>query len=328
MNLQRRQVLRLTGTAVAGLVVSPARAQEYPTHPVTIVVPFAPGGSTDMLARMLGQKLEQRLGKTFLVENRPGAGTVIAATAAAKAVADGHLLLMAPSSTMAVNVTLYRKLPYDPTTDFIPLAGLARVPFVLIVHPSLPVASLRELIAYAKERPGQLSFASVGPGVPHHLYAELLMSMTGIRMTHVPYKGSAPALNDVVGGHIPLMFCDIPPAIGMLQAGRVRPLGVTTRDRVPALPDVPSIAEGGFADFDVAGWHMMVAPARTARSVVEKLHIELTGILALPEIQAEIIRLGLLAFDNPPVDDLPSFVKSEIVRWGKIVQQAGLAGTS
>ncbi len=234
MKLQRRQLLRLTGCAVAGLVVSPARAQDYPAHTVTIVVPFTPGGSTDMLARMLGQKLEQRLGKPFLVENRPGGGTVIAASAAAKAVADGHLLLMAPSSTMAVNVTLYKKLPYDPTTDFLPLAGLARVPFILIVHPSLPVASLTELIAYAKERPGQLSFASVGPGVPHHLYAELLMSMTGIRMTHVPYKGSAPALNDVVAGHIPLMFCDIPPAIGMVQAGRVRPLGVTTRHRVPA----------------------------------------------------------------------------------------------
>jgi tripartite-type tricarboxylate transporter receptor subunit TctC len=328
MKLQRRQLLRLTGSAAAGLVASPARAQDYPTHTVTIVVPFTPGGSTDMLARMLAQKLEQRLGKTFLVENRPGGGTVIAATAAAKAVADGHLLLMAPSSTMAVNVTLYKKLPYDPTTDFIPLAGLAKVPFILIVHPSLPVASLPELISYAKERPGQLSFASVGPGVPHHLYAELLMSMTGIRMTHVPYKGSAPALNDVVAGHIPLMFCDIPPALGMLQAGRVRPLGVTTRHRVPAVPDVPSIAEGGLPEFDVAGWHMMVAPAATPRGVVQKLNGELTAILALAEIRAEIIRLGMLTFDSVPVDALQGFVKSEIVRWGKIVQQAGLAGTS
>ena len=196
------------------------------------------------------------------------------------------------------------------------------------MHPSLPVASLPELIAYAKERPGQLSFASVGPGVPHHLYAELLMSMTGIRMTHVPYKGSAPALNDVVAGHIPLMFCDIPPAIGMLQAGRVRPLGITTRHRVPAVPDVPSIAEAGLPEFDVAGWHMLVAPAATPRAVVQKLNGELTGILALAEIRAEIIRLGMLTFDNAPVDALQSFVKSEIVRWGKIVQQAGLAGTS
>jgi tripartite-type tricarboxylate transporter receptor subunit TctC len=189
MNLLRRRFLRLIGAAGAGLFVSPlAWAQDYPTRAVTIIVPFTPGGSTDIIARMLAQKLEQRLGKSFVVENRPGAGTIIAASAVAKAAPDGYLLFMAPSSTMAINVTLYKKLPYDPATDFIPLAGLARVPFVLIVNPSLPVHSLLELIAYARERPGQLSFASVGPGVPHHLYAELLMSSAGIAMTHVPYK--------------------------------------------------------------------------------------------------------------------------------------------
>ena len=327
MKLPRRQFLHLTGVAIAGLSASRLSwAQEYPTHSVTIVVPFAPGGSTDIVARMLAQKLEQRLGKTFVVENRPGAGTITAANAAAKAAPDGYVLLMAPSSTMAVNVTLYKKLPYDPTTDFIPLALLAHVPFVLIVNPSLPVHSLLELIKYARERPGQLSFASVGPGVPHHLYAEILMNMTGIVMTHVPYKGSAPALNDIVAGHIPLMFCDIPPAIGMVQAGKVRPLGVTTRSRVPALPDVPSIAEAGLPEFEAAGWHMMVAPGKTPRDVVEKLHAELTGILTLPEINAHIFKLGMLSADNLSVDGLQSFVRAEIVRWGKIVQQAGIAG--
>jgi tripartite-type tricarboxylate transporter receptor subunit TctC len=328
MTLLRREFLRLAGTAVAGLSASRlAWAQDYPAHSVTIVVPFTPAGSTDILARMLAQKLEQRLGKSFVVENRPGAGTIIAANAVAKAPPDGHVLLMAPSSTMAINVTLYKKLPYDPTTDFVPLAGLARVPFVLIVNPSLPVHSLRELIKYAKERPGQLSFASVGPGVPHHLYAEVLMSTAGIAMTHVPYKGSAPALNDVVAGHIPLMFCDIPPAIGMLRAGKVRPLGVTTGSRVPALPDVPTIVEAGLPEFgSLAGWHMLVAPGKTPRGVVEKLHAELIGILALPEIDGEVNRLGLISFDNPSVDGLQSFVKSEIARWGQVVQRAGIAG--
>jgi tripartite-type tricarboxylate transporter receptor subunit TctC len=327
MELHRRRFLRLTTGALAGLFASPlAWAQDYPTHSVTIVVPFTPGGSTDMLARMLGQKLEQRLGKTFVVENRPGAGTLIAASAVAKAEPNGHQLMMAPSSTMAVNPTLYRKLPYDPTTDFIPLAGLAQVPFILMVNPSLPVHSLEEFIKYAKERPGQLSFASVGPGVPHHLYAEVLMSMTGIAMTHVPYKGSAPALNDVVAGHIPLMFSDIPPALGMLRAGKVRPLGVTTRSRVPALPDVPSLAEAGLPEFNLAGWHMLVAPGKTPRNVVERLHTELIRILALPDVTAEIPRLGMLAFDNPSVDGLQGFVKSEIVRWGQVVQRAGIAG--
>jgi tripartite-type tricarboxylate transporter receptor subunit TctC len=326
MTLVRRRFLRLAGAAAAGLCVSPiAWTQDYPTRAVTIVVPFAPGASTDMLARMLGNKLEQRLGKSFLVENRPGAGTLIAASAVAKAAPDGYLLLMAPSSTMAISVTLYKKLPYDPTTDFVPLAGLAHVPFVLLVNPSLPVQSLHEFIQYAKERPGQISFASVGPGVPHHLFAEILMSMTGIQMTHVPYKGSAPALNDVVAGHIPLMFSDIPPAVGMLQAGKVRPLGVTSRTRVAAFPEIPPLAEVGLPEFDFAGWHMMVAPGKTPRDIVNRLHAELIGILALPEIEREIVRLGLLPFKNPPVDKLRDFVQTDTVRWSKIVQRAGIA---
>jgi tripartite-type tricarboxylate transporter receptor subunit TctC len=327
MELHRRLFLRLTGVVVAELAASPiARAHDYPTRPVTIIVPFTPGGSTDIVARLLAQRLEQRLGKTFVVENRPGAGTIIAASAVAKAEPDGYVLLMAPSSTMAVNVTLYKKLPYDPATDFIPLAGLARVPFVLIVNPSLPVHSVLELIAYAKVRPGQLSFASVGPGVPHHLYAELLMATAGIAMTHVPYKGSAPALNDIVAGHIPLMFCDIPPVIGMLRAGKVRALGVTTRTRVPALPDIAPIAEAGLPEFGaLPGWHMMVAPGRTPRDIVERLHTELIHILALPEIATEITKLGMLTFENTSVDGLRDFVRSETVRWGKVVEQAGIA---
>jgi tripartite-type tricarboxylate transporter receptor subunit TctC len=322
----RREILLLAGTAVAGLSTSSVTwAEDYPARSVTIVVPFTPAGSTDMLARMLGRKLEQRLGKTFVVENRPGAGTLIAASAAAKAPPDGHLLLMAPSSTMAVNPTLYKKLPYDPTTDFIPLAGLARVPFVLLVHPSLPVQTLQDFIKYAAARPGQLSFASVGPGVPHHLYAEILMSMTGIKMSHVPYKGSAPALNDLAAGHIPLMFSDIPPALGVLQAGKVRALGVTTATRVPAIANVPSIAEAGLPEFNVAGWHMLVAPGKTPQAIVEKLHAELVAILAQPEVKNEIIRLGMLSFDNPSVTGLQDFVTSEMALWGKILKSAGVA---
>ncbi len=327
MRLHRRGFVRLCGGAFAGLTASPVVwAQDYPTRPVTIVVPFAPGGSTDIIARLLAQALEQRLGKSFVVENRPGAGTIIAASAVAKSEPDGHLLLMAPSSTMAVNVTLYKKLPYDPTTDFAPLAGLARVPFVLLVNPSLPVHSLMELIAYAKARPGQLSFASVGPGVPHHLYAEMLMRTAGISMTYVPYKGSVPALNDVVAGHIPLMFCDIPPALGLLQAGKVRPLGVTTFGRVPAIPNVPPIAEAGLPEFGaLPGWHMMVAPNHTPRAIVERLHRELVEMILLPEIETEILKLGMLRFENTSVDGLREFVKSEIVRWGRVVEQAGIA---
>jgi tripartite-type tricarboxylate transporter receptor subunit TctC len=198
---------------------------------------------------------------------------------------------------------------------------------VLIVNPSLPVHSVREFIDYAKARPGQLSFASVGPGVPHHLFMELLMSMTGLAMTHVPYKGSAPALNDVVGGHIPVMFCDIAPLVGMLEAGKVRALGVSTRKRVPAIPDVPPIAEQGLPEFDVAGWHMMVAPGKTPPEIVEVLHRSLIAALAMPEVEHELDTLGLLPFANPSVEELQRFVKSEITRWGKLVQQSGIAGS-
>jgi tripartite-type tricarboxylate transporter receptor subunit TctC len=315
----------LTALAVT-LLSNAAAAQDYPTRPVTIVVPFAPGGGTDILARMLGQRLEQRLGKTFVVENRPGAGSIIAASAVAKAAPDGYTLMMAPSPTMAVNVTLYKNLPYNPVADLIPLALVVQSPFVLVVNPQLPVHSVKELVAYAKENPGKLSFASVGPGVPHHLFAELFKSMTGIAMTHVPYKGSLPALNDVVAGHIPLMFTDLGPAVGMLQAGQIRPLGVSTRTRLAAFADIPPIADS-VPGFDAASWQMIVAPAATPQPIVGRLHEELDGILALPEIKERIVKLGFVPIENRSVDGLQAFVKAEIGRWGKVVQQAGLAGS-
>src|SRR5581483_2510129 len=211
----------------------PGRAEDYPSHTVTIVNPFAAGGGTDLLARMLAQKLEQRLGKSFVIENKTGAGSIIAAVAVQKAAPDGHTLLMAPSPTMAVNVSLYKNLPYQPLVDFVPLALLAQTPFALVVNPGLPVKSVPELIAYAKANPRKLTFASVGPGVPHHLFMELFKSMTGIQATAVPYRGSLPALNDVIGGHVPMMFCDLGPATGALASGKVRALGISSTFRVP-----------------------------------------------------------------------------------------------
>ena len=189
-----------------------ARADDYPSRPVTIVVPFVSGGSTELLARLIAQGLEAKLGKPVIVENKPGAGTVIGSNYVAKAEPDGYTLLMATSSPMAINVTVYKALPYNPATDLVPLAMVAQSPFVLVVNNDLPVNSVKELIAYAKANPGKLSFGSGGPGAPHHLFAELFASMAGIQMTHVPYRGSLPALNDVLAGHIQLMFCDVPPA--------------------------------------------------------------------------------------------------------------------
>jgi tripartite-type tricarboxylate transporter receptor subunit TctC len=316
---------------IAGCVLaanwSLASAQDYPTRPVTIIVPYVSGGSTEILARLVGQRLEARLGKPVLIENKPGAGTVIGASAVAKAAPDGYTLLMATPTPMAINVAIYKNLPYDPATEFVPLAMVAQSPFLLIVNPSLPVHSVRDLIAFAKQNPGRLSYGSGGPGAPHHLYAELLKSMAGIEMTHVPYKGSLPALNDVVAGHIQLMFCDIPPAAGMIAAGKVRPLGVSTKARVAAFPDIPTIAEAGVPGFAVSGWFMLTAPARTPRPAIEKLHGELKSILAAPETRDQIIKLSLLPMETPSLEEMQSFVKSEIVRWAKIVQQAGIAGS-
>jgi tripartite-type tricarboxylate transporter receptor subunit TctC len=319
-------------SAVAGFVLSVlaslhGHAQDFPNRPVTIVVPFAPGGAGDILARLIGQKLEQTWGKSVVVENRTGAGGVVGAISVARAPADGHTLLIAPSATMAVNVTLFKTLPYDPTVDFIPLALAAQTPFVLVVNSDLPVKSVRELIQYVKDRAGQVSYATSGAGVPHHLYAELLKSMTGIQMSPVMYRGSLPALNDVIAGHVPLMFVDLGPSLGLIQAGKVRPLGVSTKARVPNIPDVPPIAEAGVPNFDAASWQMIVAPAKTPRPVIDKLHADIKSVLAMPDIQEGITKSGMGLMDSPSVEGLQDFIKSEIVRWGQVVEQAGIAGS-
>jgi tripartite-type tricarboxylate transporter receptor subunit TctC len=319
-------------SAVAGFVLSVlaslhGHAQDFPNRPVTIVVPFAPGGAGDILARLIGQKLEQTWGKSVVVENRTGAGGVVGAISVARAPADGHTLLIAPSATMAVNVTLFKTLPYDPTVDFIPLALAAQTPFVLVVNSDLPVKSVRELIQYVKDRGGQVSYATSGAGVPHHLYAELLKSMTGIQMSPVMYRGSLPALNDVIAGHVPLMFVDLGPSLGLIQAGKVRPLGVSTKARVPNIPDVPPIAEAGVPNFDAASWQMIVAPAKTPRPVIDKLHADIKSVLAMPDIQEGITKSGMGLMDSPSVEGLQDFIKSEIVRWGQVVEQAGIAGS-
>jgi tripartite-type tricarboxylate transporter receptor subunit TctC len=315
---------KLIAVAILSLIcMSEVAAQNYPTRPVTIIVPYAAGGGTDLLARMIGQNLEQRLGKSFVVENRPGGGTVIATLAVAKASPDGYTLLMGTSTPLAINATLHRKLPYDPATDFVPLALVANVPFVLVVNPSLPVKSVSDLIKLAKEKPGSLSYGTSGPGSPHHLYSELFKSMTGIEMIHVPYKGSVPALTDVVAGHIPLMFVDLAPAQPMIKEGKVRALGVSSAVRVASLPDVAPIAKVGVPGFEAVAWQMLVAPANTPKQVVDMLYKELKSVLALPEIKQQISALGMIPIDSPPPDELARYVKTEIVRWGDVVRKSG-----
>jgi tripartite-type tricarboxylate transporter receptor subunit TctC len=313
---------------VLGLAVfRPAVAADYPERAVTILVPFAPGGGTDVLGRILARKLGERFGKTFVVENRSGAGTSIAAAAVAKAPPDGYTLLMSVSSTFAVNPTLYKKLPYDPDTELVPVSLLCTVPFVLVVNPALPVKSVRDLIKLAKEKPGQLSYGSGGVGAAHHLFAELFKSMTGTEMTHVPYKGSLPALTDVVAGNIQWMFSDLAPSLPLIKAGKLRALAVTTRERAEAAPDIPPLAEVGVPGYDAAAWQMLAAPAGIPDDVLAKLNGAVNDIVRSPEVSQQFVKLGLVPLGKSSPDELKRFVKSEGVRWSEVVKRAGIAGT-
>lgn len=313
---------------LAPMLTAPgAAAQDFPTKTITIIVPFAPGGAGDILARMIGQRLEQKWGKPVVIENKPGAGGVIGANLAAKAEPDGHTLMIAPSATMAVNVTLFKSLSYDPAKDFVPLALAAATPFVLVVNPDVPAKSLPEFIAWAKSKNGQLSYATAGPGVPHHLFAELLKSMTGIQMSPVAYRGSLPAITDVVAGHVPLMFVDLGPSLGIIKANKVRAIGVSTKARVATIDNVPPIAEQGLPEFDAASWQMIVAPAGTPPAIAEKLHNEIKSILALPDVKTQISGAGMLPVENTSIASLRDYIRSEIARWSAVVKQAGLEGS-
>jgi tripartite-type tricarboxylate transporter receptor subunit TctC len=304
-----------------------AQGQDYPSRQIILIAPWPAGGAVDALCRAVAPVMSERLGRSVVVENRPGAGSVIGTAAGAKASPDGYTLVMAGSGSLAISATIYKKLPYDPLKDFMPIAVVAKIPFVLVVHPSLPVRTVTDLVKYAKDNPGKLSFASGGPGSPHHLYAELLKSMTGIEMTHVPYKGSAPALTDVIAGHVPLLFSDTVPSLPQIREGKVRALGVSTATRLPSAPEIPPLAENGVPGFDASGWGMITAPAGTPNEVVAKVTAALNAALATPDIQQQIIRLGMIPGSAASAEELHRFIGTEMTRWGKIVQQAGLAET-
>jgi tripartite-type tricarboxylate transporter receptor subunit TctC len=313
--------------ALVGLFIgsAPANAQDYPSRQVTIVVPYAAGGGLDVFARQLAQKLSERLGKPFVVENRPGAGTVIGANYVAKAAPDGYTLMLGTSSPFAINVTLNKSLPYDPGKDFAPIIHASDAPFLLLVHPDLPVRSVSEWAKYVKAQPKPPSYGTAGPGSPQHLSMELLKSLTGTKLTHVPYRGDAPALNDLVAGHIPTQFAQPTPVLPLLRGGKVRALGVSSTTRLGPLPDIPTLAEAGVPDFNFVSWQMIVAPAGTPKDIVNRLHRELKAIIALPEVQQEFAKTGRISVDSPPPDELLAFMRSEIVRLGKVVESAGIA---
>jgi tripartite-type tricarboxylate transporter receptor subunit TctC len=311
---------------LAGLAAAPAHAQQYPSRPVTIVVPFAAGGGSDLLARLVAQKLEEKLGKPFIIENRPGAATTLAAMQVVRAAPDGYTLMQATSSTMAINVSMSKKMSYEPLKDLVPVALLSSSPFFLVVNKESPLQSVADLVSLAKAKPNSLNYGSGGPGSMHHLSTELLQSLAGIQMTHVPYKATPPAMNDLLSGNIQVLFGDTTSTLPFIKQGTVRALAVTTAKRSPAAPDVPAVAET-VPGFESASWQMLVAPGATPPEVIALLNREVHAIFSNPAVIGELERRGIgPALTGNPVE-VQDFVKAEIVRWSEVVRRAGLEGS-
>jgi tripartite-type tricarboxylate transporter receptor subunit TctC len=321
-----RRMGPLVLAAATALFAAGAQAQQYPSRPVTIVVPFAAGGGSDLLARLVAQKLEERLGKPFIIENKPGAGTTIAAMQVVRAAPDGYTLMQGTSSTMAINVTMNKKLPYEPLKDLVPVALLSSSPFFLVVGTDSPLKSVADVIASAKAKPNGLNYGSGGPGSMHHLSTELLQSLAGIKMTHVPYKATPPAMNDLIAGHIQLLFGDTTSTLPMIQQGKLRGIAVTTAKRSLAAPDIPTVAET-VPGFESASWQMLVAPGATPPDIVALLNREVHAIFNDPAVIQELTRRGIGPAVTGPLDEVTVFVKKEIVRWSDVVRKAGLEGS-
>ncbi len=319
----RRTLLAALAIAAVGTIPAGAFAQAaYPSKPVTIVVPFAAGGTTDILARIIGQALTTELGQPVVVDNRAGAGGNIGGALAAKAPADGYTLFMGTVGTHAINASLYKKMPFDPVKDFAPLTRVANVPNLLVANPAQPYKSVKELIAYAKANPGKLNFGSSGNGSSIHLSGELFKSLAKVDMVHVPYKGSAPAVTDLLGNQIGIMFDNMPSAIQHVRSGKLVPIAVTTAKRSPELPNVPTIAEAGVPGYEATSWFGMFAPAGTPAPVLAKLNTALVKVLNQAEVKKKINDQGAETVSETP-EQFAAFIKAESVKWGKVVQESG-----
>jgi len=321
MRTKIRSYISFIAAAIIASVTFGAAAQDFPTKPVHIMVGFAAGGTGDTLARMLGEKLSQIWGQPVIVENRIGASGTIALEAVARAAPDGYTLGMLNFAHVVAAELI--KLPFKIDTDFAPIAGIAQQANILVVNPSLPINSVPQLIEYAKARPGQLSFASGGTGSPGHVAGELFKQMTGVDMIHVPYKGGPPALQDVVAGHVALMFAPAPPALALIKGGRLRPLAVTSGTRSAAMPDLPTLASSGF-DYDVRDWHGLVGPAGMAPALVSKINSDVGKVLAMPDIKDRILAMtGDLLTGSPA--DFNRLIAGETTKWGTVVKQAKIS---
>ena len=311
---------------ISALAAAPAaNAQQYPTGPMRIVVPFTPGGGTDILARLIALKLNEAWGQPVVVDNRPGASGTVGTAFVAKAAGDGHTLLIVPAG-YAGNPSLYKKLPYDHTRDLAPVSRLASGPLTLVVHPSLPAKSVKELIALAKSRPGEINFGSSGAGTLPHLSAELFNSMSGISMVHIPYKGAGAAVTDVMAGRVPVYFMNILQSVSLIKAGKLRALGVTTPERTPIAPDIPAIAEAGLKGFDMTNWYGMLVPAATQREVIARLGAEVTRILRLPDLTSRLADDGMTVVASSP-EQFAEFLARETAKFARVIEAAGIKGS-
>jgi len=310
-------------TTAAGPATSTGSAQGYPTKPVRMIVHFPPGGPTDIVARAVAQKLTDAWGQQFVIDNRPSAGGIIGVELVARAVPDGHTLLFGTGGSMAIMPALGTKLPYDVNKDFAPISLVVINPQILVFHPSFPPNSVKELVAYAKSRPGKINYASVGPGSPQHLGVELLKSMTGIDLVHIPYKGSAPALTDVLAGQISLMFNSMPTVLQHIRGGKLKGIAVGSAKRSPAMPDTPTVAESGVPGFDYVTWYGMFAPAATPKTIIAKLNAEVVKILGERELSQRLAVQGADPSPSTP-EQLGRYMLEEQNRWRKVIKSANL----
>ena len=295
--------------------------QNYPTRPVRVIIPFSAGGATDVPGRILAQKLSDAFGQQVIVDNRPGAGSTIGTDLAAKSPPDGHTLLLT-ATPFVISASLYKKLPYDPQRDFVPVVQVGSGPNVLVVHPSLPAKSVKELITLAKANPGKIDFASSGNGSAQHLFGALFMSMAGIKLTHIPYKGSGPATTDLIAGQVQVGFPGIAIALPHSRSGRLRALAVTSATRSKGMPEVPTIDEAGAKGYEATLWLALLAPKGTPQEIINRLHTEIARVLRLPEVESTILTSGTDVTIRPP-DQLGEFLKSEFAKWARVVKETG-----
>jgi tripartite-type tricarboxylate transporter receptor subunit TctC len=325
MRLSRWLVLfAVACSALSPFAVTSAVAQAYPSKPIRLIVPYPAGGGTDFFARTVGQRLADLLGQQVVVENKPGAATIIGAQVAATSPPDGYTVLIGDSSTLAVNPSLYAKLQYDPVKDFAPVTLTARFAMLLVVNPTLSKATnVKEFLDEAKKEGGKMNYASVGPGTTHHLTMELFKQRTGLALTHVPYKGAGPAITDVAGGQVPVMFVDLAAGGPMIKAGKLRVLGVASAKRIAALPDVPTLAEQGIANFEAWAWQGLVVPAGTPKEAIARLNADYAKTVATPDVRQKLVDAGVEPITSTP-EELTAYMKSEAAKWSAVVKQADI----